>query len=187
MSRWGRTLISLPGGAERTDSGHPVVGLLSVSRERIEEIVAAAERAGLDIDAAVARSVSGGGDSASLIAAELGQALVERARALRSEAQVLAAILSRAGGQLEALIGDQAMTAPPAMDVVPPKLPFAVVPAPAPNTNPDENSLRLLATQMAIAGATSESIEERLRTEFNVGDPSAIAAATFAPAGMAHG
>lgn len=39
---------------------------------------------------------------------------------------------------------------------------------------PSNDGLRLLATQMAVAGSTREEIEDRLRTEFGVEDSSAI-------------
>lgn len=191
MTRWSRALKSVDGVGAGVEPRHPVTRVLNLSATRIDEIVAAAERASHEIGAEVERelrpaagSTSG---SAEMIATELGQALVERAQALRTEAQQLAAILSRASGQLEAIVvanGDE-VDRSDLNGSSPSTLPLQVVRPPAPHTEIDDDGLRLLATQMAIAGASAEDIERRLRADFDVDDPSSIVASTHAPARVA--
>jgi hypothetical protein len=62
----------------------------------------------------------------------------------------------------------------------------APAPAPAPVAEPAEPTpaaARLLATQMAVSGASREEIETRLRTGFEIRDPSPILDAILGPEG----
>jgi hypothetical protein len=56
-------------------------------------------------------------------------------------------------------------------------------PAPDPEPEPTPAAARLLATQMAVSGASREEIETRLRTGFQIGDPSPILDAILGPEG----
>jgi cell division septum initiation protein DivIVA len=54
-------------------------------------------------------------------------------------------------------------------------------PAPAPGPRSSASGARLLATQMAVSGSSREEIEQRLRSAFDIGDPSEILDAILGP------
>jgi vacuolar-type H+-ATPase subunit H len=89
----------------------------------------------------------------------------------------------------------EAAPPPPAPTFVPPPpppspeppapepAPAAAAPEPASEPDPTPAAARLLATQMAVSGASREEIETRLRTGFEIADPSPILDAILGPEG----
>lgn len=59
--------------------------------------------------------------------------------------------------------------------------PVADVPQPEPARRSSAAGARLLATQMAVSGSSREEIEARLRSGFQIGDPSEILDAILGP------
>lgn len=149
------------------------------------------------------KSGDGGQITRERIVAELAASLVERADGLRAEAAQLADVLTRASGRLGAAPGPagpaaEAMPTPESPDLTRrvserfgsataeesdrapgSRVPFkrrasTSAPAKQEGRKPSNDGLRLLATQMAVAGSSRDEIESRLRSEFGVQDPSDI-------------
>jgi vacuolar-type H+-ATPase subunit H len=159
--------------------------------EHIRAIVEAAERAGEsiidDAEAQARRLIAGAKADAERGASERLSAisdqidaLLDQAEAIRDAAEGLAASLERARGELD-----------PAPDIggVPeiggeesgPRLAPVVQLDQNPAERGDDSGARLLATQMAVSGSSREEIENRLRSQFEVDDTTAILDAILGP------
>lgn len=198
----------------RSGSGSDVADVLAVAASRIDEIVAASERAADDIRRESSAKLGLGTSEGSQISrerlvAELAESLVERAESLSREAADLAGLLGRASGRL--LPKDEPPASPePATASVPTATPArsstpdldrrvserfvsgdesrtadkrgskpfkrrSGASDPQTRKRPSPNDgLKLLVSQMAVAGSTRDEIEARLRTEFGVEDASSL-------------
>jgi hypothetical protein len=141
------------------------------------------------------------------IAVELMETLADRADQLSQDANGLANLLGRASDRLAPAAS--AAPAPPAVEPAAAEQPgslarqvterfdkptrrtggrFQARPQPAAQpraSGPPQDvsaGLRLLATQMAVAGSSREEIEARLRSEFGVVDTNSVLAEVFSPA-----
>lgn len=115
-------------------------------------------------------------ESADDLLAELADTLVARADAIRAECDQLAALLERARTAIapvaaEASSESAAMTEP---EAVPRRLEGTAWEGPVANGSmdspPASEGVRLIATQMAIAGSTKAEIKARLRDQFGLED-----------------
>jgi hypothetical protein len=193
-------------GADEPEPGIRVAQVLDVASNRIREVVDSARGAARGIRAATdsygdATGVDPNRIDRERIAVELMEALAERAEQLSQDADGLAALLERARERL---------TPPPPQAVPSPngdergslaKRVTERFDRPAHSERPGRfqarlrqdvparrlaqpqdvpAGLRLLATQMAIAGSTRQEVEARLRSEFGVVDATSVLAEVFA-------
>ena len=194
-------------GADEPDSGRRVLEVLDVASSQIRKVVDSAGSAAQKIRRATdsygqASGVDANRIDRERIAVELMEALAARADRLSQDADALAALLERAGERLA--------PPPPAPAISPPNgdergsLARRVTerfdrPTPGqqpgrfqarPRREPEARritppqdvpaGLRLLATQMAVAGSSRHEIEARLRSEFGVMDATSVLAEVFA-------
>lgn len=148
--------------------------LLSAASERIRAIGEAAAHASSEIAVDALRYADAGGGSAEReqLVSELARTLVERADAIRKQSEQLTALLDRAAGAL----AEDGETAPPA----PP------VSESSGRVQPERRiseGVRLLTTQMAVAGSSRTEIAERLRREFGVSDAHEVVARVLGEGG----
>jgi hypothetical protein len=199
----------------------PISSTLDLSAERIEAIVAAADRAVADIQAEAAalrgsEPSNGSRISRQRLVADLADSLVARAEGLRREAAELSGVLTRASDRLreadeaanglspyvgaEASRADDPATIEAAEPTAPPAPPHeglrakvadrftsgeraahkdrrssfrrrsTAVPRDRSEPVPSAEGLKLLATQMAVAGSNRDEIEDRLRHDFGIED-----------------
>lgn len=152
---------------------------LERASKRIEEICAATDRAIGEIRADTERlgPVLEPASDREQIILQLLSSLTERAERLDEEARQLAGVLARAGGALAAL---EARSEPPAGEPAGASAPST----PAPEVSisrqsngpaePASEGVRLLATQMVVAGSSRDEIEARLRDQFEIEDADAL-------------
>ena len=163
-------------GQQENPSRPQITEALVRAAERISEIVSASERA-LEVLQAETQAHLPNPATASnrdRLVGELIRTLVERTELLRSEAEGLAWSLERAGRQLAAHdVPKQAATPQPSTN------------GPA-KSRPSEG-VRLLATQMAVAGSSPEEIAERLRSEFGIENAPALVAQMLDPSATRGG
>jgi hypothetical protein len=178
---------------QSTETRADVAGTLRESAGSLGEIVLAADRAVAELRTAVdasgdADARPGGLDRAAL-ERELARTLLERAEGLQREAKDLAGILDRASARLTKADGAhprEARSTPFARRTE--GRPFARRPKPAPGPDATGDSpasksgsrapkgVRLLATQMAVAGSSPKEIAARLQSEFGVDNAQAVVA-----------
>ena len=169
------------GIAEVLESAEHAIG------EAVDAAAAAAERIRRDVDHHLRAGGPGAGTDRQRVAADLGSSLADRAQELSREADELTSILGRARRALdvgqaptlaERAAQDEDSGPAPQKPVKTP--PFAARRravngvGPAAARQPSSTAIRLIATQMTVAGSGRGEIEERLRSEFGVEDPSAI-------------
>jgi hypothetical protein len=203
-----RTRPGRAGGNETGDLDQ----VLAVAAASIGEVVAAAERAARQIREQTASELRTSPGAPRIdreqLVAELAESLAQRSEALAADAREVAGILERASVKL--LPGrvqpdaqdtdleprDTAPNAPVGPEADPPQrtpTPPAFAPRPsaaAPAANrPDRPvdaalspGIRLIAMQMAVAGSGREQIEDRLRRDFGVRDPSGVVSEVLAEA-----
>lgn len=173
------------------ETGAPdVVDVLRSAAERLDAVAAEARAAAEGIRADGNAMIASGRGSASrrAVAAGVAGSLADRAAQLQADADELRALLDRsarllvanghapeAGGNV--LPMPAAPSAPPAVTAVPDRGdepdangagPSDRAPRP-PATRPEiSEGVRLLATQMAVAGSTHDEIEGMLRRQFGV-------------------
>lgn len=177
-----------------------------LASERLRAFVEAADRASTDIKSAADTRLKGNKATrtridAERLAAEVCDALVARSEALARDAQSLVALLERASKRLGTDTPAPAAAGPPQKaDARPggtqgrqeerkpspsPRLgrfkgrPLVAKPPASDSASDSSAGLRLLASQMAVAGSTREEIERRLRDEFGVTDVSPVLADVF--------
>jgi hypothetical protein len=143
--------------------------------EQIRELDEAARRASHHIEqrayslrAGDDRRVGSGDDD---LLAELAEALVAKADGIRADCQRLAELLERARRLVAE--GAPAPARPAGSAWVGPS------PDAPPGVGGTSEGVRLVATEMAIAGSTRAEIEGRLRAEFGVQDPEPVLAEIF--------
>ncbi len=205
MSRWGRGRVTQGRIAQaspvpRIQSGHPVVELLAGAAREIDQVVRASEHAATEIASLGRRKTltaeSGASSQAQELAADLAESLARRAAELRNDARKLSSILEKAGGRIEVLAleeaedsqaskGSQPTAGRQDSDSEPAAAGSVIATAdPAEQSHAqDDGSLRLLATQMAIAGSSREEIDAQLRSKYAVADTDPIIASVFAANG----
>jgi hypothetical protein len=197
MRFWGNNAPDEEAG-RGAESG-PVSEMLVEAAAGIREVVDAADRA-------VAKmrnydEVAGEGDARinrERLVQELVRSVLERTEDLRTEAGEVAQILDRAGSKLQATaqaphvhVHDEAG---PALDVDAGPARFtgrAEGSRPAPTSThgnaagPPAEGVRLLATQMAVAGSDRAEVEHRLAREFGVRDADYLLDELFSREGAA--
>lgn len=116
---------------------------------------------------------------------QLLESLAARTEGLQSEAAALAKTLKRAGAQLERSGPAKPVPAtPPPVEIdrqtAPQRLALALrqdrrgAPTSRSRGGKVPDGVRLLATQMAVAGSSMSEVESRLRREFGVADPGPV-------------
>jgi vacuolar-type H+-ATPase subunit H len=190
------------GTSHRRDFSKQQNQLRADTAERLEAIVEAAERAAEsvidDAEAQARRYLAQARAEADRLSegklAELSQlvdTLIGQAASLRGEAERLQATLEAAKPRLDGRAGHRAPE-PPQLDEQPeePQAPrlravgggetTPVAPVPGAD-RVDAAGARLLATQMAVSGSSREEIDERLRSQFEIEDTTAILDAILGP------
>lgn len=170
-----------------------VAGTLGESAGSLDEIVAATDRAVAELQAAVdahgeAEEARPGVLDRAALERELARTLLERAEGLRREAKELSGILGRASTRLAkpSDAGPTAARSTPFARRSPRKRDAKATQDAAAGVagwNPPAGQgrgagaatgVRLLATQMAVAGSSPDEIADRLRAEFGVDDAKAV-------------
>ena len=152
-----------------------LAGFLTLARERVAEIEAAARQAHEDLDQTagemgVEALLSGSPGPRERLAAELVASVTERIAGLYGNAAALVALLERS----TALLPPDDKRRAPASDPHNRAKP-ATVHEPATDQHDGPifvpEGVRLLVSQMAVAGSSPSEIEDSLRNEFNIVDP----------------
>lgn len=192
-----------PGGSVAGESSDLAASLARAS-VRLDELKAAADRAVREIEDDLGRRTAvepGTRIDRERLAAELIGSIAERTRSLRDETGELSRLLGRAREQIKLIETKQAAPEPAAPPPPAPRAPTPPPPAPSPPSpranslprpsepaaaaesasnnsrapaQPVSEGLRLLATQMAVAGSSRAEVEERLVREFGVADPGSV-------------
>lgn len=159
------------GSEEQTAERPTLESVLVLAQARIAEVEAATRKSREDLDrlagemgvSELRSSPPGGRDR---LAAELVDSVTARIASLDREAAALVALLERS----------TALLSPQGAESVAQREPDLEAPAASVGRRPTPISegVRLLATQMAVAGSSRSEIEDRLRRELDVSDPEAL-------------
>lgn len=178
-----------------TAAGSDMEAVLDLARARIEAVVDAAKAAAADIRRVADEQVEAADIEHRInrerVAADLLASLVERADGLRGDAEGLARLLDRAStrlgdlpGKTEAAVESPAPAAAGGREQVDERrpAPFQARGGSRPRTSrpSDPTGIRLLATQMAVAGSSRSEVAARLEREFGVADAGAVLDEVFA-------
>lgn len=165
--------------------------LLELAGERIAEIEAAARQADQELAQAAAQVrvdelLERPDGSRERLFGEIANSVTMRSAALREEAEALVALLARCAALLDPMHSSEPIAServqgseyeqghrtadPYAAELEEER---AVFEPQGPGT-PVSEGVRLLATQMAVAGSSRREIEDRLRRELNVRDPETL-------------
>jgi hypothetical protein len=164
---------------------------LDVIADEIRELDVAAQRVASNIEAAAQRLRAADSSSRGELTASVADALVDRTAEIRNDCERLASLVSRSAKLIAEREGRESSAALPS---VPPPRP-QIAPAPEPEefeaaedapeqlaedlsdtpvpvsaSGGTSEGVRLIATQMAIAGSSRAEIEHRLRIQFGVVD-----------------
>jgi hypothetical protein len=171
---------------------------LDVIAQQIRDLDAAAQRAADNVAAAAQRLRGEDSSKRAELTASVADALVDRTAEIRSDCERLASLVSRSANLLaeregrESTVTEPASVSPPKRSIAPAPVPVEPEPEPIAESEPDEvavpdssappvpvsasggtsEGVRLIATQMAIAGSSRAEIEHRLRIQFGVVDAS---------------
>jgi hypothetical protein len=180
--------MRLWGDRREEERGSDVAALLDAASSGIGEVVDAAERAVAQMRAYDDEAGADTRINRERLVKELVGSVLERTESLRAEAGKLAEILERAGSRLEqtgerpapdpAAGSERSGETEPALDVANPSIPFTGrrelperrVVTDADAGGPPAEGVRLLATQMAVAGSDRAEVENRLARDFGVRD-----------------
>ena len=163
-------------GQRRRSGGRARNSPLDEIAAQIGELDADAQRASRRINQSARKLRSGHRwhpESADDMLADLADTLVARADAIRAECDQLAALLERARIAIEPAPGETTAASSVVTESSAPLAgsawdgPIANGPASSP---PASEGVRLIATQMAIAGSTRAEIKARLRDQFGIAD-----------------
>jgi len=165
--------------AQQARAEPTLADLLGLARERVAEIEVTARRSHEDLDRmademGAEAPAAGSPPAREQLAGELVASVTERIAGLHEEAAALVSLLERSTALLSPW--DERPHVPAALDEE-----DEVILAHGP-AEPEEDAretplsegVRLLATQMAVAGSSRSEIEDRLRTELNVRDPETL-------------
>lgn len=165
--------------SERRPGGEATVAdLLALARERVGEIESAARGSHEDIqrmssEMGVEDLLSASASPRERLGAELVGSVSGRIAALHDEAAALVALFERSAALLAA---QDTPVAPEIADGHANGFEEQATEAVEVDTRetPVSEGVRLLATQMAVAGSSRSEIEDRLRRELNVRDPETL-------------
>lgn len=155
-----------------------LAGLLALAQERVAEIEAVARRSHEDLERmatemGVEELLTASPGARERLGAEVVGSVTERIAGLYEEAAALVAVLERSTTLLSP--EDEEPAAQREWEV---QAESTLPPEPAERVQqretPVSEGVRLLATQMAVAGSSRSEIEDRLRSELNVRDPEAL-------------
>ena len=160
---------------------------LDVIADQIRDLDAAARRVAASIESAAQKLRAEDSSSRGELTASVADALVDRTAEIRNDCERLASLVSRSAKLIAEREGRESTaavpppSAPPPPTIVrspeprepdqgPPAEDLSDTPVPVSASGGTSEGVRLIATQMAIAGSSRAEIEHRLRIQFGVVD-----------------